>query len=279
LFAIERANIIILSAAAVCFFICYYDSERKSQRIFAAVMLAFAATLKIYPVIFGVLYFEKKQYKDIVFSFIAVLIFVFLPFLFFQGGFSNIQRIIQYQKEFASSSDGIYALSRALINVPYYCTVFLFGISVILSLFEKDIWRKITLVSLAVLYIPKTSLFYCGLYIFPALLIFFATLKTRSKLLNVIVFALFILFLNPYQLEMNNMDIVNLAINRLLAAQGGNLDIDYMTAAVITNQAVNTFIANLALIILWLVVSGMSIKTVIHNHAFPANCKKKVHEK
>jgi hypothetical protein len=81
---IERGNTIMLAAAFVVFFICYYDSECKHERILAIISLALAVTLKIYPVIFGLLYFEKKQYKEILLSAVVTLLFVFIPYFFFK---------------------------------------------------------------------------------------------------------------------------------------------------------------------------------------------------
>ncbi len=61
LFSIERANIIFLSVAFLNYFLCFYDSVEKNKRYFACFSLAFSATLKIFPVIFIVMFLPQKK--------------------------------------------------------------------------------------------------------------------------------------------------------------------------------------------------------------------------
>ena len=85
LFTLERANILIFSTALLFYFISYYDSESKILSYFAAICLALASCIKIYPVLFGLLYLRdyKKNYRHIILAFIFAVIFAFVPFLFF----------------------------------------------------------------------------------------------------------------------------------------------------------------------------------------------------
>jgi hypothetical protein len=227
-FAIERGNIIVLSAASVGFFICYYDSKKKSERVLAAICLALATVLKIYPVLFGFLYFEKKQYREIFLSAIIAILFAFLPFLYLKNGFANIPhlfnmlRAIQQGKpDFSWSglveSQGMFNMSHMvyvisilfglpretimqLYNVFNLVTYLIFFISILFSFFTKDKWLKISLLCLTVVFVPKMSSLYCGLYLFPVIIIFFSRLREFSYHFIVFTLIVFLVFLSPYQI-------------------------------------------------------------------------------
>jgi hypothetical protein len=96
----ERGNIIILSIACAVLFLCWYNSENKNERIAALLCLAIAAGLKGYPAVYGFLYFEKKQYKEIIVSACITLALIFIPFLFFRGGYKNITQWVNNTREF-----------------------------------------------------------------------------------------------------------------------------------------------------------------------------------
>jgi hypothetical protein len=221
-FSVERGNIIILSAASVGFFICYYDSKNKYKRMLAAIALAMAAVLKIYPVLFGFLYFQKKQYREIILSASITLLFIFLPFLFFKRGFANIPRIIDNFRGFWKYT-GIqeaferFSLAHLLLvvllrlkfsyeRVIIFCNLaqsfsnLLSFISILFSCLIKNKWLKISLLTMVVVFLPVVSGWYCGLYMFPMIILFFSTLEERSKRFNIFIFIVFIIFLNPYQI-------------------------------------------------------------------------------
>jgi hypothetical protein len=241
-FSIERANILILTVAFVGFFICYYDSENKYERIFAAISLALAATLKIYPVLFGFLYFEKKQYREIFISAIITLLLVFLPYLFFYRGFANIpQQIINTSLHIKSYnyarffprfnlshlvfrilsllklSVNIISSLAAIAQIIIYIATFF---SILFSCLIKNKWIKISLLTMVLVFFPASSALYCGLYMFPMMIIFFATLKERTKKFNVFTIIVFIILLSPYQIVTEEGDsinylLINIALLRL----------------------------------------------------------------
>jgi hypothetical protein len=228
LFSIERGNYIVLSAASVGFFICYYDSEKTSERVFAAICLALATVLKITPVFFGLLYFEKRQYREIFLSAIIAVLLAFLPFLYFKDGFANIPRLFnifrsmmkQGQPTFIwsdivicspqlSLKHAVYVIFNLfglpqepiilLYNISNMITYIMFFITIVFSFFTKNKWLRISLLSMAVLFFQDSGL-YCGLYLFPMVVLFFSSLERRSKLFNVFTLIVFLVFLNPYQI-------------------------------------------------------------------------------
>jgi hypothetical protein len=262
IFSVERGNLIIISAAFVSFYLCYYDSDSKNKRILAAVCLALAVALKIYPVLFGFLYFGKKQYKDIFFSAAIALLLIFIPFVFFKGGFYNIPQLINNIKIFSgkynstilfprfSLSHLVYyaivllglanKLALYLSNVAYILMLILSGVSICFSLLLKNKWNKIMLLSLTVIYLPVNSALYCGLYLFPVIILFFATLDNRSVIFNGFIMVVFIIALNTFQFSIsyNNIDV-----------------------------GVNYIFGNVALLALWFVVLIASAKEVLSKNS------------
>jgi len=251
-FTIERGNIIILAAAFIGFFINFYDSENKNERIFAMISLAIAATLKVYPVLFGFLYFEKKQYREIFLSAVITLLLIFLPYVFFKRGFANIIKQINnvrlhsggynYTRFFPRFSlpHLVFCISPklkfsedltlSLSNAAQVITYILSFVSILFSCLIKNKWVKISLLTMVVVFLPTNSAMYCGLYIFPMIILFFATLEERSKSYNVFITIVFIILLSPYQIVikgMNNYIFINIALLSLwfilLAGSGKNI--------------------------------------------------------
>ncbi|MDR2692663.1 MAG: DUF2029 domain-containing protein [Chitinispirillales bacterium] len=219
---LERGNLVILSAACVGFFICNYDSENKRKRIWAAMVLALAVVLKSYPVLFGILYLEKKQYRELLFCAVITLLLTFVPYLFFKGGFANIPQHIGNLHQYTEA----YSIRRfcprlSFGHLTYFCCVLLkcpeknilllssaakiinmimCVVSIGFSCLEKNKWLKISLLTMALLFLPTNSNYYCGLYMFPMIILFFSTMRERARPFNIFVFIIFIVFLNPLQI-------------------------------------------------------------------------------
>ena len=232
-FSIERGNTIILTASFTGLFLCYYDSIDRTERIIAIMSLALAVTIKVYPVLFGFLYFEKKQYREIFLSAGLTLIFIFIPFLFFKREFANIPQFINnvWLNTEAYSIHRIYPrfnlshiLYRFLIkinisdgiegiyNISKILTIIASLASVIFSVFIKNKWLKISLLTLTLVFLPVNSALYCGLYIFPMIILFFATINERTKIFNIFILIVFIILLNPFQIGYKNYIFANIAL-------------------------------------------------------------------
>jgi hypothetical protein len=308
-FSVERGNLMMLCGAFVAFFICYYDSKRKYERIVAIISLALAVTIKVYPVLFGLLYLEKKQYREIFFSALVTLLLVFLPFIFFKRGFANIPQLIKntlgmtdaynYKNIFPrfslmhliyringiidinniiniiDNSDDILTLiivniaqkinfllcilsvifalltknkylkislltivilflpvnlahflyritdipdssnsiiSSIIFNIAQKINILLCILSIIFALLTKNKYLKISLLTMFIVFCPVNSGIYCGLYIFPMIVMFFATQKKFPKPLNVFTFIVLMIFLNPYQIVSEKVDSLNYLI-------------------------------------------------------------------
>ena len=223
IYSIERANIAFLTSACVGLFIAFYNSKSSKEKLIAIIALAVAATLKIYPVLFGCLYFEKRQFREIFLSALLTVFLIFAPFLFFKRGFNNIPQLIEnirlnkgYSNFKISSGYSFthliyYLLTKLNIssgkvdffsNISYIILFIVSILSIIISAFVKNKWLTIALLTMTVLFIPVTvSRWYCGLYMFPLIIIFFGTVEERSTVFNIFSLIVFIIWLSPFQLR------------------------------------------------------------------------------
>lgn len=249
LFSIERGNIAIITAGCIVSFLALYKSPVKSYRIIALFFLCIAATLKVYPVLLGILLLKDKNYKAILFCSIVTLLLVFIPFSFFEHGFSNVQQLINnlqlntnnYGPELNfprfSLPNLIYVGSRVvnlpnnlmqlLIAVSQITVVALSLVSIALVFFVKDRWKEIALIIFVIIQFPTNSAIYCGLYFFPVIVLFL--IKNEYKKLDWIFIILFCVFLNPFQLF------------------------------VISNTSINYILSNVSILIMWIITIGTSL--------------------
>jgi len=220
IFSIERGNLIILSAACVNYYFAYYDDVDKKKRYFALFSLVIATILKIYPAIFGLLLLKEKRYKDILFCITIGIPLIFLPYLAFDGGFSNIPihlgNIINMQSEFSSKWDYFFGISK-IPNMLYYSVIitgptyffmesFLSILNLVLVLLtilvvlvgKEQYWKNVMLLACALILYPTNSSFYCGLYFFPVFCIFMGNENKNNKLIYLIILLSCVIF-NPFQ--------------------------------------------------------------------------------
>ncbi|MBQ8209674.1 MAG: DUF2029 domain-containing protein [Clostridia bacterium] len=197
MYCIERGNIIILSVIMTMFFIFFRDSESKIVKELSYIALAFAAGIKLYPAIFGILLLIEKKYKDAIRLIIYGVIFVIFPFVFFMDLDSSALSISSQSVAAAISSSHTSAIAvensspiaSILENLISFATkkknslnfssvsiqnfVFLFErdnttlaqivgiitefIAVAALLFAKKTWQKVFLVTYLMLNIPSAS--------------------------------------------------------------------------------------------------------------------------
>jgi hypothetical protein len=185
IYSYERANTIILTTFCVMFYIFYYDSENRIMREIALICLAVATAFKMTPAVLGILLLYNRQWKEAVRAVIYGVIVVVLPFLFFEGGFSNIAQMftnMQANVGNYTSADGatLYAavlsfgaqasdsLETAMKYVTYAVCLFL----LIVALFYRKRWMRIAAVCIVLIILPSHSGYYCIMYFIPAIVAF-----------------------------------------------------------------------------------------------------------
>ena len=202
LYALERANIILLVMIAVMIFVFYYDSESKVKKEIALLSLAFAAGLKITPAIFGLLLIYNKDWKAAIRAVIYGILFFVLPFFYFDGGMEVVNGFINNFGLNLQLKPGLSSLSINGIANFYYTTTIgvltntyteanptidvivtylkyiLTAFILISNFFIKENWKKILNISIVLVVMPNISARYCLLYLVPFMVIF---LKERNE--------------------------------------------------------------------------------------------------
>lgn len=205
IYSMERGNTILLTVFFVMLFVFYHDSEKAWLKELALIAFAFSIGLKITPAVLGVLLLYKKQWKEIGRAVIYTLIVVFVPFLFFKGGFDNIaQMFSNIQSNLSNYTSvegctltasifqftGVKEDAAGAIGVLTYliCAVILVG-----SFFFREKWKKILAVSLILVILPSHSGYYCILYLIPAMIAFLNEEKHSYDELIILLTFLFIM--------------------------------------------------------------------------------------
>lgn len=210
LFTIERANLLLLTMVFIIFYIFNYDSDNKIKKELALMSLALAASFKITPAVLGILLLYNKQWKEAVRAVIYGIIFGFVPFLFFEGGFNNIAEMFRnaslnlgvYPSDEGTtlaavvSSFGIeytYRISLIMKLITYVIAVFL----LVAAVFYNKKWETIMAVTMVLLIVPSHSGYYCILYILPALIAFLN--EEKHSYADLLVLAAMVFIMNDYQ--------------------------------------------------------------------------------
>lgn len=84
--AFERGNMVIYAMLFLLIGMVLRDSEEKWKREVALICIAIAATFKLYPAVFGLLYIVEKRCKEGIRLLVYGILLFFVPFLFFGNG-------------------------------------------------------------------------------------------------------------------------------------------------------------------------------------------------
>lgn len=216
LFSYERGNIIVLAVSGMLFFIATYDSENKILRELGYIALAFAAALKGYPAILGLLLVYKMQWKEVFRLVVYGVIAAFGPFLLMEGGVSNIQfwqrnwklntevyefvqqpklgyyYFIAYAKDLAfEQREHLRDVWKPIINI-------LAVLGVASNFFQKRKWMTVGMLTVIILMIPSNCGYYCLLYIFPVILLYLN--EKDKRWLDLAYIPIFLMLLCPFQM-------------------------------------------------------------------------------
>ena len=204
MFTIERGNLILLSFALTMFFSFF-------------IALAVAASIKIYPAIFGLLLVKKKEIKETVRLVLYGVIAFIIPF-FYYDGFESIQIMIQALGRTSNMSDEI----GNGINLSLYNIIKTFSI-----LFDADVndvvvyiiyavviggllagffvlkkrWQEMLCISLILIFVPKTNYYYAMIFMLLPFIEFLNEWQTKQEkwsFVEYIGLAIFTIILVPW---------------------------------------------------------------------------------
>jgi hypothetical protein len=213
LYLLERGNIALLALLLTSFFCFNYESENKTVREIAYFSLAFAASIKIYPAVYGLLLLKKKKIKDAFRLTIYGMVMFFSPFALF-GGVNGVKNMILGLSEFSdivqnngygsnlSLSNSLHLLLRnqsvlGSINVIIAIISILFLITMTIAfIWANDSYIEMLILTLILVELPSFSMYYVSSF----LLIPFAFLckKKKYSVHFVLYFGLFATLCMPY---------------------------------------------------------------------------------
>ena len=202
IFQFERGNYIIYALLFSLIFLCFYNHENKFISEIALISLACSVGVKLYPCLFAVLLLKEKKFAKFIRTACYSVIILILPFLFFEKGFSNIERFLYWLTAFSgnltdygynysivstveiiatffghklfTSNETIALLQKIL---PIIILVFL-GIS---SLFAQKTWQSLCLVTIIIIFFPNISFAYALCFLIIPIYAFLLE-KEKSKI-------------------------------------------------------------------------------------------------
>ncbi len=214
IFQFERGNIIFLALIFILFFLYGYDSKNTIIKHLSFISLSIAASLKIYPTIFGFILLREKRWKDAAIC-ICYGISIFILPIVYLGGFSKfplfINNLLDTSKLVTTTfPTGIQLSIQNFFKViAQYSKIELFqnlgGIATILVLITgfiiilfgdfKQKWKLYTVPTLLMITIPSISFIYAMIFISIPLIYFLD--EQESDKLDKFYLTLFILCLSP----------------------------------------------------------------------------------
>lgn len=229
IYLLERGNILLAVVPFTLLFLALYDSPKRWQRIIAYIALAFAAAIKIYPAVLGLLVLQKKRYKETLLLLILGVVFFAAPFLAF-GGVGTILKMINGVGAANSLQTNIgvgynYCASNLLQffcgvlgyrleAVPVWVPFLAAGGCLIAFLLSQTEWQRIYCLILLCILFPAFSYTYTLVLLFVPIVSFFSRSTVREQGRFRVVYAvLFGLTLIPYALPIAER------VNRVLGVE------------------------------------------------------------
>lgn len=187
MFSLERGNLILISVIMTIYFLTGYQSKNRFIKETAFLALAVSASLKFSPALLGLLLIYEKRLKDAIKLMIYGILVCFLPFLFFQGGFSDIpiffENVGQNMLKYRHSNFGLDKLLAYYPPVVQTLGELLNKITALLLLiavpFQRK-WKSLLSLILVMIMLPTHSELYNLLFLFPVFILFLNESKHES---------------------------------------------------------------------------------------------------
>lgn len=222
MFAIERGNFILIAFVFSYIYIALYDNSNKYMRIIGYISLAIAASIKIYPAIFGILTLLKRRYKETLLLLLLGIVIFIMPFFAFNGldSLKSMLDGIAVSSELQGNFGCGYNFSLSnMINIITIlfsidisnkvvisikiCTLLFCLIFIIAS---KEEWKKIYFISLIMIWTPEFSYTYTLIFlIIPFVMLL---VQPNKDAWDKSFLGLFVIALSPYALPiLDSIDI------------------------------------------------------------------------
>jgi len=216
LFLVDRANFESFVFIFLSLFIYFYQNKKL---LISAVFLSLAISMKLFPAVFLILFVSDKKYKEAVYAVIFTVIVSIISLLFLSGSFiDNIQRMLLNMKlfnlvyvirglgfDYGHSLFSVFKIFDYWFNVnitieellrPYFVFVLVFFalLAAYVVFFEKEFWKKVTILITTMCLLPYASNNYKLIHFFIPLYLYINTdRKEKIDILYVILFSLLLM--------------------------------------------------------------------------------------
>ncbi|MBQ6163073.1 MAG: DUF2029 domain-containing protein [Clostridia bacterium] len=205
-YCVERGNIALLAMICTAFFVFFHDSDNEMLQNFSYLTLAFAAALKLYPIIFFLVFLQKKRYKDLLRTGIFFLVMFVIPALFYHFG---ADLIVYFKNLFAYGADHKIGFSLTSVSASSFitllgggktageiaCVVTCLIAAAMMFVVPKD-WQRYTLLAYFIVNMRIVSSI-SVLVFFVVPFIVFISAETKKRKIDWLYLVLFCLILLP----------------------------------------------------------------------------------
>lgn len=191
IYLLERGNIIALCLLSLTVFALTYNSKLPWKREVGLIALAFAFSIKLYPVVFGWLLIKDKRYKEIVRCVIYGAAMLIIPSFFFGGPIFCAKHLFGNIFGFSTGSGNTIsvvmnffhfpAIVQSIVNALIYLWVFVCGACFAISPFirGREQWKTWVIGLVTIMCVPSlTGIYSWSFFIIP--IIMMANIKKQE---------------------------------------------------------------------------------------------------
>ncbi len=211
LYMTERGNMMMFCMIALLVYAFTYHSKSKLYREIGLISLAFAFSIKLYPVVFGWLLISDKRYKEALRCAVYGLLMLILPSFFFGGPICFVHlfdNIFNFSTGTGSTLSsilnymGVSPSGQSLITSIAYVWVLICGVCFAVSPFiTEDKWKAWILGLTTILCVPSlTSNYGWAFFIIPMIMICNKSEGKKSDLVYFILMTIPFIFL-PFRIN------------------------------------------------------------------------------
>ena len=208
--SIERMNIQVLTSAFLFAYVYLCDREvlpGKAEVFIGLLCLAFAASFKLFPAVFGILLLYERRWKEAASAFLLGVSVALLPFVwvdkpFIESLISYISGTSQHSSYMAIADFGFSTpmildlLGGAGRDLMQGVAVVMLVLSLAGAYFAGSGWKRIALLSLPLILTSGQSGYYCLMFMFLPMILFFNEEHSRADLFYIVIF---VIILSPLQ--------------------------------------------------------------------------------
>ncbi|MCR4586570.1 MAG: DUF2029 domain-containing protein, partial [Lachnospiraceae bacterium] len=210
LFCIDRGNLQVITAAALFIYIYACDRDGSLGGLKTGIgllCLAFAASLKLFPAMMGVLLLYRKKWKEAAAALLLGMAMFFLPFLWMDQPFASAVSSFFHALSAHALSYRIIAelgfstpVIMGLTGLPFSLLQVISYAAAVISLFCArslgSAWKRIMLLSLTLVLTSGQQGYYCLMFLFLPIVLFFCEEHSALDVIYVLIFAI---ILSPLQ--------------------------------------------------------------------------------